>query len=71
MMTIDQIFATAGLRDADKDCYEEQGKWIVWDQIGSAGVMADAVARLKEAGVPAFYSAKTREWGVLASEVTL
>lgn len=43
---------------------DQRGEWITWDQIGSAGIMRDRVKRLKAAGIPAFYSAADRRWGV-------
>jgi len=49
--------------------FEESGKWLVADQQGSKGVMQMWVQRCKDAGLPAFFSASDRVWGVLAEQV--
>lgn len=67
MHTITQIEAITGIRNIE---FSAQGKWLVSDQRGSKGVMANAVAALKAAGIPAFFSATDRTWGVLAEEVS-
>lgn len=67
MATIQEILKIAG---APSDVeFTEQGKWLVSDQRGSKGVMQLWVSRLKEAGIPAFFSASDRTWGVLAEKV--
>lgn len=69
-VTIEQIAQIVGtspdrirLDGADDD------KWLTADQVGSVGVMQLWVGRLKAAGVPAFFRASDRTWGVLAERV--
>jgi hypothetical protein len=44
-----------------------RGKWITWEQPWSRALTNDMVGRLKKAGIPAFFSADRRCFGVLAS----
>ncbi len=67
MATLAAILTIAG---APADCeFEAEGKWLVSDQRGSKGIMEQRVAKLKAAGIPAFFSAGQRKWGVLAEKV--
>lgn len=66
--TIAQIAEIVGTSE-DRIEFESQGKWLVCDQIGSKGIMDSWVAKLKDAGIPAFYSSRQRVWGVLAEKV--
>lgn len=68
--TITQIAEIVGTH-AERLSFEPSGKWLVCDQIGSRGMMDTWVARLKEAGIPAFFRASERTWGVLAEMVQL
>lgn len=45
----------------------ESGAWLVWEQRGSKGIMDRKVADLKSAGIPAFFNATQRTWGVKAN----
>jgi hypothetical protein len=65
--TVQQILEIAGAWSGVE--FSRQGKWLVSDQRGSKGVMNTWVARLKEAGIPAFFNATDRTWGVLAEKV--
>jgi hypothetical protein len=60
---IEQIVGKTGLE------FSEDGKWLVCDQRGSKGVMDLWVKRCKDAGLPAFFSAGQRKFGVLAEQV--
>lgn len=40
------------------------GDWIVWSQFASKGLHARYVDELKAAGVPAFFNATERKFGV-------
>ena len=41
-----------------------EGDWIVWDQFASRGLHDRYVAELKAAGIPAFFRASERKFGV-------
>lgn len=45
--------------------------WATWEQLGSRGLMDSRVAALKKAGVPAFFNAGERRWGVKIADVLL
>lgn len=59
---IARIEQITGIRDIGEPA--ERGNWATWDQRGSRGIMNAAVAALKMAGIPAFFSAADRRWGV-------
>ena len=42
------------------------GDWLTWEQRWSKGSHDKLVTDLKAAGIPAFFRAGTRTWGVLA-----
>lgn len=42
------------------------GQWLVWEQTQSKGIHDKTVAALKAAGIPAFFKAGERRWGVKA-----
>lgn len=44
-----------------------EGDWIVWEQAGSRKSMERAVAACRTAGIPAFFNAGERRFGVRAS----
>ena len=46
------------------------GKWITFDQTWSKGLTQEYVDQIKAAGIPAFYNAGKRTWGMLAEEIS-
>jgi hypothetical protein len=64
---IGQIVGKANLADVRE--FTTEGKWLVCDQYQSAGVMASWVSRCKAAGLPAFFNASERKFGVLNEQV--
>lgn len=60
--TITRIEQITGIRDIGEP--EIRGQWATWDQRGSRGIMENAVKALKAEGIPAFFSAADRTWGV-------
>lgn len=67
MATLQQVREIAGVKNDVE--FREDGKWLVTDQTGSKGICEGRVAKLKAAGIPAFYSARERVWGVLAEKI--
>ena len=47
------------------------GRWITFDQTWSKGLTAAYVNQIKAAGIPAFYNAGKRTWGILAEDISL
>lgn len=68
MTTIAEISEITGIKEID---FVEDGKWLIEDQKGSKGLMNERIAKLKAQGIPAFFNARERVWGVLASEVQI
>ena len=69
-VTIEQIAQIVGTTpDRIQLAGDEGDKWLRADQVGSRGIMNSWVTRLKEAGIPAFFRAADRTWGVLAERV--
>jgi hypothetical protein len=66
--TVEQVWKVGGFSGQPTEP-KSVGKWISFDQQGSKGVMADRIARLKAAGIAAYFNVGDRTWGVLAEQI--
>ena len=66
-MIAEDVQGITGLKDLAERA-TVSGQWITWEQIGSRQTMDKAVAALKLAGHPGFFSAAQRKWGIKIPE---